>query len=257
MQTVHHHGRATAYAMSNRDAPGPAILFVHGSGGSKSVWRAQVRLADQHPIVRMDLSGHGESTDIDADPGWGTRSAYASDVIAVAEATDARVLVGNSLGGAVILHLVLFRQYVPDAIGLVGSGAKLAVLEDLLSWLETDFDRAIEFLHQPGHLFGSADDEVVAESKAMMRACGREVTHRDFRTCHMFDVRDEIGDIQVPMLAVVGAEDRLTPPWYHEFLANEIPTCDWTAIEEAAHLVMLERPEPFNHTLLDFLESTV
>jgi 3-oxoadipate enol-lactonase len=72
------------------------------------------------------------------------------------------------------------------------------------------------------------------------------VTRRDFLTCHTFDVRDRLDEVDVPALAVVGEHDSLTPPSYHEYLAAELPDCSLTVIEDAAHLAMLEQPAAFN-----------
>lgn len=253
MRRVSHHGRDTAYEYHDRGGDGAPMLCVHGSGGSRGVWKAQARLADERPVVALDLSGHGDSDDIGADAGFSTLSAYADDVLAVAEETDSRVLAGNSLGGAVALHIALYREFEPEALVLAGTGARLAVLEDLLAWLSEDFERALEFLHEPEHLFYDADDELVELSEESMRDCGRAVVERDFQSCHSFDVRGELDRIDVPALAVCGEYDRLTPPQYHEYLAGEIPDGELVTIDDAAHLAMLERPDAFNGTVSEFL----
>ncbi|MFC6770853.1 alpha/beta fold hydrolase, partial [Halorubrum pallidum] len=80
-----------------------------------------------------------------------------------------------------------------------------------------------------------------------------EVTARDFRTCHAFDARDRLDEVNVPSLAVVGEHDALTPPAYHEYLADRIDDCECTVIDDAAHLAMLERPAGFNAALSRFL----
>ncbi|MFC4357111.1 alpha/beta fold hydrolase [Halobium salinum] len=274
MDGVTHHGRRTVYRRFDRSGgddgdgedtgdrdgnggsePG-AMLCIHGSGGSSGVWKAQSRLADRRPVVALDLSGHGESEDVDADPGYGCLSAYADDVVAVARETDARVLVGNSLGGAVAMTVALERGGDLDLDGLVlaGTGARLAVLDDLLHWLEGDFERAVEFLHAPDRLFHDPDERYLSESREAMLEAGQAVTSRDFHTCHVFDVRDRLGDVDVPALAVVGEHDQLTPPYYHEFLAEEMPDCDLAVVEDAAHLAMVEQPEAFNAALEEFFE---
>ncbi|WP_331233472.1 alpha/beta fold hydrolase [Natronorarus salvus] len=254
MNTVTHEGRTIAYEVHDRGGDGPGAVFVHGSGGSRAVWKSQARLADEFPVVTLDLSGHGESEDVGSDPGWETLSAYASDVIAVAEETAARTLVGNSLGGAVCLHVALHRRFEPERLVLAGTGARLAVLEDLREWLETDFERAVEFLHEPGHfLSDGTEDRLVRASREAMLDCGQAVVRRDFESCHRFDVREELSGIDVPSLAVCGSADRLTPPSYHRYLAEEMPDCEYEEIDGAAHLAMLDRPDEFNATLSEFL----
>lgn len=274
METVTHRGRETAYRAV--DSEGPRVLYVHGSGADHRLWVRQYAEGG----VALDLSGHGESEDIDAAPGYETLSAYADDVLAVAAATDSTVLVGNSLGGAVCLHLLLERDAEFDALVLAGSGAKLGVLSSLRDWLENDFERAIDFLHEPDKLFhdpgalgsdgtrasgtdgesgadeaGSNDgNPTLGRSKETMRTVGRAVTRRDFLSCHRFDVRDRLDEITTPTLALCGEHDRLTPPAYHEFLAAEIPEAEYEVLPDAAHLAMLERPEAFNDAIARFLQ---
>lgn len=256
MERVSHHGRDTAYELSNRGGDEPPICCIHGSGGDRRVWKGQHRLADRAPIVTVDLSGHGESDDIDATSGYATLSAYADDVLAVVDATDAGVLVGNSLGGAVAMHILLERDTALEAAVLTGAGARLGVLEDLLAWLERDFERAVEFLHGDDRLFHDPSPELREASTERMYACGQSVVNRDFRTCHTFDVRDRLDEIDVPVLAVYGEHDQLTPPWFHEYLADEIATADLVGIEDAAHMAMLEQPAAFNDAITAFLERT-
>jgi pimeloyl-ACP methyl ester carboxylesterase len=282
MQTVTHDGRATAYRLEDRTGSGDAgadsdagdagagggggpgtgaatLLCVHGSGGTHAVWKSQLaRLSRERPVAALDLSGHGESDDVDTDPGPATLDAYVADVLAVADEIDADVLVGNSLGGAVVLTAVLDADVEPDAAVLAGSGAKLAVLDELRNWLAGEgggFDRAVEFLHRDDMLFDDPGERELAFSKRAMRECGREVVERDFLSCHTFDVRDRLEEIAVPVFALTGEHDRLTPPEYHAYVAENVNDGEWATVPGAAHLSMLEEPETFNRELGAFLES--
>ena len=257
METVSHDGRETAYRHVRPGADGPTTLYVHGSGGTGQVWASQYGPdGPAHPAVAVDLSGHGESEDVEATPA-DTIEAYADDVCAVARATGVRVLVGNSLGGAVVLAVLLARDLPAEAAVLAGSGAKLAVADRLRRWLADDFEAAIEFLHGPDGLFHDPDPQVVERSKATMGAVGRRATERDFLACHAFDVRDRLGEISVPVLALVGEYDELTPPVSHEYLAANVQDGTMGTIENAAHLAMVEQPTAFNAALAAFLGRTV
>lgn len=257
MDTVTHHGRETAYRTVDRGGDGPAVLAIHGSGGTHRLWTRQSSLADEYPITALDLSGHGDSEDVAAEPGYETLSAYVDDTVAVAEAVDADVLLGNSLGGAVALTVALERDLDLSGLVLAGTGARLPVLDDVLQWVKDDLDRVIEFFHEPDHLFHDADERVLELSREALRATGRATLERDLRTAHGFDVHDRLGEIDVPSLAVVGDHDRLTPPRYHERLHKDIPVCDFRIVDDAAHLAMLERPDAFNDGVSDFLDRRV
>ncbi|UWG48479.1 Alpha/beta superfamily hydrolase [Halanaeroarchaeum sp. HSR-CO] len=254
MHSVHHDGRETEYRVADREASGPTLVFVHGSGGSHEVWKSQLaRLSGEYRIVALDLSGHGRSADVATQDGPTARERYVEDLLAVTEAVDGDVLVGNSLGGAVVLSALLDRDPSVDAAILAGSGAKLAVLEDLRDWLADDFDRAIAFLHGEDMFFHDPDPRLDALSRECMRAVDQRVTERDFLASHTFDVRDRLDAVAVPVLALTGEYDRLTPPEYHEYLAEHVPAGDWTTVSDAAHLSMLEAPERFNAVLREFV----
>ena len=134
METVTHHGRETAYRLAGGE--GAHAVCVHGSGGTHRVWAAQYAPdGPVRPAAAVDLSGHGDSEDVDADPGPDALDAYAADVVAVARETGARTLVGTSLGGAVVLRVALDAAFDSAALVLAGTGAKLAVTERLREWL--------------------------------------------------------------------------------------------------------------------------
>lgn len=258
MDRVAHDGRTTAYRRTRGDADGHVALYVHGSGATHRVWGHQYAPSGpNYPAVALDLSGHGDSADVDTNAGTETLDAYARDVVAVADETNAAVLVGNSLGGAVAQWVALETDWTPDAMVLTGTGPRLPVFDGLRAWLDDDFERAVDFLHGRDRLFHDADEATVARSREQMAAVGQAVTRRDFLTCHTFDVRDRLDELDVPVLAVCGEHDTLTPREYHETLAREIPGGEVAFVPDAAHLAMVERPAHFNEIVSSFLDDVV
>mgnify|MGYP000017655035 FL=1 len=258
MEQVDHDGRVTAYRQTQPAASGSTALYVHGSGATHRVWGHQYAPSGPaHPAVALDLSGHGDSDDIDTEAGTPTLDAYADDVVAVGRETDADVLIGNSLGGAVAQWVALERDWTPEAIVLLGTGPELPVFEGLQEWLADDWDRAVEFLHERDRLFHDTDHEAASRSREQMETVGQAVTRRDFMTCHGFDVRERLGEIDVPVLAVCGEHDKLTPRAYHETLAHEIPDGEVSFVPDAAHLAMVEQAETFNDLLKEFIKDAV
>jgi len=281
MEQVLHHGRATAYRVADPAAAGPTTLYVHGSGSNHRVWGHQYGPdGPAHPAVALDLSGHGESDDIETEPGPETLSAYVDDVAAVARETGADVIVGHSLGGAVVLQLLLDGVHDPAGAVFADTGAKLAVHEEIRRLLAEDFPALVDLLHRDSRLLYGTDEpdenrtedsdapaedraedsnaltdvRVVDHSREALLSAGQRVTHRDFLTCHSFDVRDRLAELSLPALAIVGEHDSLTPPAYLEFLAEHIEGCRMATVEDAAHLSMLEQPRAFNRALAAFCE---
>ncbi|WP_420312904.1 alpha/beta fold hydrolase [Streptomyces sp. YS-B37] len=105
-----------------RHGSGPAILFVHGSGGHHAAWWQQVAaLRDEFTVVTMDLRGFGKSdssmTEFDGQD-------FPGDVVAVLDQEDLAdvMLVGQSIGSVAALRAGLLR---PERVGSVVLGHSL------------------------------------------------------------------------------------------------------------------------------------
>jgi len=148
MKTVAHDGRTTAFRRAS--GAGSARWRRHTlrprERATHRAWAHQYGPGGpRHPAAAVDLSGHDASTDVDTDPGPETLTAYVEDVRAVATETDADVLVGNSLGGAVVLQAILNRAVSPSALVLAGTGARLTVHEALPRVARRELRGAVDF----------------------------------------------------------------------------------------------------------------
>lgn len=86
---------------------GPAVAFVHGSGGHHAAWWQQVpHLMDRYTVITMDLRGFGRS---DASMDEFDSRSFPDDILAVLRAAGAgpSVLVGQSIGAAAALKVAL------------------------------------------------------------------------------------------------------------------------------------------------------
>jgi len=80
------------------DEDAPAIIFVHGSGGSAATWFMQLRgLSNDFHIVAIELNGHGNSPDR-ADEN--TMESYLTDIDEIITQYEKPILAGHSMGGA-------------------------------------------------------------------------------------------------------------------------------------------------------------
>jgi 3-oxoadipate enol-lactonase/4-carboxymuconolactone decarboxylase len=64
------------------------------------------------------------------------------------------------------------------------------------------------------------------------------------------DVRDRLSQMHVPVLAIAGAADIVTPPALAEEVASGVPDGRAVVVEGAAHLAPAERPEAVAGLLL-------
>ena len=91
---------------------GPAVVFVHGLGGTTNFYEPQVAaLAETHKVVRFDLPGAGRS------PFAGPCSieSFAEDIEAVMDAVgvQAASVVGHSMGTIAVQYFAATR---PDRV---------------------------------------------------------------------------------------------------------------------------------------------
>ena len=69
-----------------------------------------------------------------------------------------------------------------------------------------------------------------------------------------FDVMSRVKEIHVPTLVTCGADDRLTPVKYHQYLAAQIPLSELTIVEKAGHWMFWEQADAFTKHLRAFLD---
>jgi pimeloyl-ACP methyl ester carboxylesterase len=229
------------------------LVFIHGSGGSRLIWDAQVEgLKDRADTLAIDLPGHGKT----GGSGRNRVSEYAEAVMGFINALPVPhpIPCGLSLGGAIAQQLLLdfpgrFRAGI-----LVGTGARLKVLPAILESIQKDFPAFVASIDQ----FGFSAKTPAGLKKAFLedaRKCNPASAYGDFSACDSFDVMARLAAIQVPVLVVSAADDRLTPSKYADFLQKGIPNAQRAHIADAGHLAPLEKPAEFNRAVGGFLDA--
>ena len=229
----------------------PTLLFIHGSGGSSVLWDRQLPAFDTVAnTVALDLPGHGRT----GGSGRSHVGDYAADVMAFADAIEAPRLIpcGLSIGGAIVLQILLDHGPAVVAGGLINTGARLRVLPEIFDAIENDYPQFLEMMATMG-ASPKTDAALLASLMDATAACPPEVTAGDFRACDRFDVITRIADIQTPVLVVSSEEDRMTPPKYADFLQERIPGAARVHIRDAGHLAPLEQPDRLNSAISAFL----
>lgn len=253
MPFVRIEGRSIAYGVTpesfNPDAL--AAVFLHGSGGDRSDWRFQLEApGSNHVAIALELPGHGLSDK----PGESDVRKYADWTEAVVDALGLTrvVLVGCSLGSAITQTIAVNPKPWLKGIVLVGAGARLRVMPELLKALLEKSQKALENLGAYC-LSGSAPDELKSIIREKYLTADPLLIHGDLSACDKFDMIKQVGSIKLPTSIIVGAQDVLTPVKYSEFLNREIGGSELTVIDRAGHLVMLEQPQAFNAAIQKFL----
>jgi 3-oxoadipate enol-lactonase len=247
-------GQSIGFAEAGKGDALP-ILFLHGVGSDKSVWRPQLEHFGQtRRAVAFDYPGYGES---DPAPRGTTRDDYAAAILAGMDALGIGQahICGLSLGGviAIAIHhaatrrcgsLILADTFAvhPDGQGIYDRS--VAGSADMRAFAEARVDF---LLAQP------ADAAMRTEVIETMSRIDPAAYRIGAAAVWLADQRDRVGEIEVPTLIICGDEDRPTPPALSEELQATISGSELEIISGAGHLTNLEKPAEFNRVIEQFL----
>ena len=229
------------------------IIFLHGVGSDKSVWRPQLdHFGSQRRALAFDYPGYGESK-LTADA---TRDDYAAAVLAAMDALgiDRAHICGLSLGGviAIAMHAAAPRRcaslIIADSFAVHPQGQAI-------------YDRSIAASHDMRGLAEARVGALLAsegprtEVIETMAAIDPEAYRIGARAVWLAEQRERAAAIRVPTLILCGEEDAITPPSLSEELGGLIPGAQLKFIAGASHLANLDKPDEFNRLIDDFLSG--
>lgn len=262
--------RLHAEVFGREDAP--TVVLVHGWTNEIAVWHHQIRdLTDEFRVVAYDQRGHGRSDP--PGPAGYSSDALGDDLHAVICATVPQeqrcVVVGHSMGGMTVVawagrNAAQVRDHVAAAM-LVGTGMG-DLLEQLLVFrprlaarlMRSLTPRAFALpLKLPQHttplsyrairwiaLSPKASPGAVAFSDEMTSQCPAPVRAGFGRSLHTLDLYESVPKLDVPTVVMVGAVDKLTPPWHARKLAETLPdVAELVELPEVGHMLQLEAPD--------------
>lgn len=230
----------------------PTLLLIHGSGGTREVWRCQVGPLDRHiNVAAMDLPGHGKTPG----PARASIPEYADWLIQAAEALklpEPPILAGASLGGAIALEAAMIR---PDAFGglvIMASGAHLPKNPEFLRLLDQDYPAALDWF-TPRLYAPDADPALIRQTRDIMANLPPDLFRADIHVSDSFDRRDRVKDIRLPALILCGRDDAITPLSQSEYLAQAMPFARLAVVEGAGHMAVIEKHKEVNRLILEFV----
>jgi len=207
---------------------GTAVIFCHGSGGGHHHWVYQLKglRNDRVSPIAVDLPGHGRSGGSLSD----SIAGYRDWLYRFAEALNLKSLIiaGHSMGGAL--------RVMPELLNTLREGKVPDIMVDYL-------------------FSAKAEQGLIEKGREEVQNTDAAVYYADLSACDRFDVNEELGRINKPVLMICGSEDRLTPVKYSRYLENNLPDGRIQEIAEAGHMVMLERPEEVNLAISTFVEE--
>jgi len=280
IQSTSVEGRTVAYVERPADGveDAPVLLFVHGLGSNLSLWRHQIDAFPSHRVLALDLPGFGLSDKADVPA---TMPFFARTVVGFLDkmGVETATYVGASMGGQVGLHVALEHGNRLDRLVLMSpAGIETFSVKDA---------QAIRGMMSPEAIMASTDAQVqqsvalnfheYTDAYAWLVKQRHALSERDDfeeyaaanarAVSGMLDgaVYDRLSEIEVPTFVMFGAGDKLIP---NRFLHPEqspasvadsaraaIPDARVDVVDEAGHLIMIERPDRFEALLRSALSD--
>jgi pimeloyl-ACP methyl ester carboxylesterase len=211
------------YVRQDGPRSAPALVLVHGLGGSSRWWSQVVpRLATSFRVIRVDTLGHGQS----AKPAGGDYSIEAQGR-RVGEALDQlgitrAIVVGHSTGGSVATALAEQRGDLVTALALIDSGPRIdafvsdgpvgqlisvPVVGQLLWRLRTDglLRRGLSTAFAPGF---AVPQEAVDDTRDMTYHALVATSRESEEYLKERPLPDRLSAVGKPLLVIFGEQDQ-------------------------------------------------
>lgn len=249
---------------------GPVLLLAHGTGAATHSWRAVAPLLARHfTVVAPDLPGHGFTEA----PGTARLSlpGMAKSLHGLLQALNVRpaLAAGHSAGAAILARMALDKQIAPRGLvslngaflpleGVPGQVfsplAKLLVglplLPQLFAWRARSDAAVRQILEGTG---SRIDPQGVALYGRMIRNPAHAAAALGMMAqWDLHPLLRDLGRLTVPLLLVVGADDRAVPPAQAARVRGVVPGATLVSMPGLGHLAHEERPEDAAALILDF-----
>ena len=241
------------------------VTFVHGAGGSSSIWFKQLREFKKHfNVLLLDLRGHGNSKPIlkDTFDKQYTFDAITNDILEVIDFEQIRKshFIGISLGTILIRNLAEKHPHRVATMIMGGAIMKLNLRSQILIKLGVVFKSIIPYLWlYKFFAFVIMPNKNHKESRSLFVREAKKLYQKEF--IRWFKLTSEINpllrffrsvDIKIPTLYVMGGEDYLFLPSIRKIaIAHE--NSNLFIIEDCGHVVNVEQPKLFNRMVIGYL----
>ena len=237
---------------------GTPVIFLHAATGTCESWVCQLPAFTEagYRCVTYDRRGWGNSRLVPT----GEQPGYVSDDLHGLVShlgLDPFHLVATAAGGYVgldyaLMYPELVRSLViADAIGGVEDPAYLEVQHRLRP---PEIQGLPVELRELGPSYRGINPEGTRRWLEIERASRQDETAPRQPPRHPITFA-RLETMRVPVLAVVGDADLLSPPALMRMLAAHIPDCQLVAVPEAGHAAFWEQPEMWNRLVLEFIRE--
>nr|WP_298928423.1 alpha/beta hydrolase [uncultured Allomuricauda sp.] len=243
------------------------VTFVHGAGGSSTIWYKQIRDFKKHfNILLLDLRGHGNSKPNikDAFNDKYTFDSITADIIEVLdyEKVKASHFIGISLGTILIRNLA--EKYSDRVRSMVMGGAimKLNLRSQILMRLGVVFKSIVPYIWlYKFFAFVIMPNKNHRESRSLFVREAKKLYQKEF--IRWFKLTSEINpllrffravDVKIPTFYIMGGEDYLFLPTIRKVVNSHVESTLFV-IEDCGHVVNVEEPTVFNERVISYLQN--
>lgn len=241
---------------------GPPLVLIGGLGFGRWAWFKQVPALSRHfRVITFDIRG-----EVDLREGV---SDLAREVVALLEHLrigKAHVL-GTSLGGFVAQELALKRPDLVDRLVLIctsygGRGPESMspqALAAMFGWgsltPEGAARRGLEAATADAYRAGRPEEFEQILRARLADSPSLATYSRQATAGSRFDTSREVEDIFAPTLVIHGSDDRYVPVANAVALAEALPDAELKVLEDAGHLVFIEKSAEVNRRVIAFLKA--
>jgi pimeloyl-ACP methyl ester carboxylesterase len=243
------------------------VTFVHGAGGSSSIWYKQVRDFKKHfNVLILDLRGHGNSQPKlkDTFNSKYTFDSITNDIVEVIEHLQIKKshFIGISLGTILIRNLAEKKPELVKSMIMGGAIIKLNFRSQVLMKVGNIFKSVVPYMMlYKLFAFIIMPRKNHKKSRSLFVNEAKKLYQKEF--IRWFTLTSEINpllrffrakDIKIPTLYVMGAEDHLFLPSIKNIVSKHI-TSSLFVVDNCGHVVNVEQPEAFNTQTIRFIAS--
>ena len=244
------------------------ITFVHGAGGSSSIWFKQIREFQKHfNILLLDLRGHGASNQKlkNAFKQEYTFKSIAEDVLEVLDYLRIKSshFVGISLGTIVIRQLAELHPDRVSSMVMGGAILKMNFRSQVLMKLGNAFKYILPYLILYRFFaFVIMPNKNHKQSRLLFINEAKKLYQKEF--IRWFKLTAEINpvlkwfrqqELNIPTFYVMGEEDYMFLPSVRAVVEKHYKSSRLFVIENCGHVVNVEQSSIFNYQVIAFLQN--
>ena len=259
-----------AYTLYTHQTSEEWVTFVHGAGGSSSIWFKQVKEFQKHfNVLLLDLRGHGSSDKPirKAFKQKYTFAAIANDVLEVLDFLKIKNthFVGISLGSIVIRQLAEMHPERVKSMILGGAILKMNFRSQVLMRLGNLFKYVLPYLVlYKFFAFVIMPKKNHKQSRLLFINEAKKLYQKEF--IKWFALTAEINpllrwfrqvELNIPTLYVMGNEDYMFLPSVRKVVAQHVKSSQLFVIDNCGHVVNVEQPLVFNKVAIAFIQNRI